>query len=437
MQLNKCHGMQSFLTNFESKRKLKGNETVKVGENISAVLQKRIPQKCKDPGVFTVPCRIGNLSVPKAMLDLGASINVLPLSVYKTIGVGPLKKTGVVIQLADKSLVYPQSVLEDVLVQVNQLVFPVDFYVLDMDDDDSPTSTSILLGRPFLKTARTKIDVFSGTLSMEFDGEVITFNIYDAMRYPSDVASFNFLDIIDVIEPATAEVFEVTHSDTLDLVLPRGMEEEQLLELAERFKLEEIVAQTVSFMDYKKIARYVPQKEPLPTSNTTLLPSIVQAPKLELKELPTHLKYAFLGEKETLPVIISSKLSPDEEKELVKLLKTYKKAIGWTIADIKGLSPSICMHKILMEDDYKPSREGQMRLNPPMMEVVKKEIVKLLDAGVIYPISDSKWVSPTQVVPKKAGVTVVENKEGELVPTRVQSGWRVCIDYRKLNKATR
>jgi len=149
------------------------------------------------------------------------------------------------------------------------------------------------------------------------------------------------------------------------------------------------------------------------------------------------LKYAFLGEKETLHVIISSKLSPDEEKELVKLLKTYKKAIGWTIADIKGLSPSICMHKILMEDDYKPSREGQMRLNPPMMEVVKKEIVKLLDAGVIYPISDSKWVSPTQVVPKKAGVTVVENKEGELVPTRVQSGWRVCIDYRKLNKATR
>jgi len=152
-----------------------------------------------------------------------------------------------------------------------------------MDDDDLPTSTSILLGRPFLKTARTKIDVFSGTLSMEFDGEVITFNIYVAMRYPSDVASFNFLDIIDVIEPATAEVFEVTHSDTLDLVLPRGMEEEQLLELAERFKLEEIVAQTVSFMDYKKIARYVPQKEPLPTSNTTLLPSIVQAPKLELK----------------------------------------------------------------------------------------------------------------------------------------------------------
>ncbi|KAF5804656.1 putative retrotransposon gag domain, aspartic peptidase domain superfamily [Helianthus annuus] len=161
-----------------SKKKLKGNETVKVGENISAVLQKRLPQKCKDPGVFTVPCKLGNLNIPRAMLDLGASINVLPNSIFKTLNVGPLKRTGVVIQLADRSLVYPKGVLEDVLVQVNELVFPADFYVLDMEDDDSPHSSSILLGRPFLKTAKTKIDVYSGTLSMEFDGEVINFNIY-------------------------------------------------------------------------------------------------------------------------------------------------------------------------------------------------------------------------------------------------------------------
>ncbi|KAI3782657.1 hypothetical protein L2E82_12710 [Cichorium intybus] len=119
------------------------------------------------------------------------------------------------------------------------------------------------------------------------------------------------------------------------------------------------------------------------------------------------------------------------------LLKNYKEAFGWTIADIKGLSPSMCMHKIFMEDEYKPSREAQRRLNPPMMEVVKKEILKLLDAGMIYPISDSKWVSPILVVPKKTGITVTENKQGELVPTRVQNGWRVCIDYRKLNSSTR
>lgn len=95
------------------------------------------------------------------------------------------------------------------------------------------------------------------------------------------------------------------------------------------------------------------------------------------------------------------------------------------------------MHKIHLEEDTKPSREPQKRLNPTMQEVVRGEVIKLLDAGIIYPISDSKWVSPIHVVPKQAGVTVVQNKEGELVPTRVQSGWRVCIDYRKLNTATR
>ena len=130
---------------------------------MSAVLQKRLPQKCKDPGVFTVPCKLGNLHVPRAMLDLGASINVLPYSIFKTLNIGTLKKTGVIIQLADRSLVHPKGVLEDVIVQVNELVFPADFDVLDMDDDDSPNLSSILLGRPFLKIARTKIDVYDGT----------------------------------------------------------------------------------------------------------------------------------------------------------------------------------------------------------------------------------------------------------------------------------
>ncbi|XP_022024088.1 uncharacterized protein LOC110924382 [Helianthus annuus] len=139
-----------------SKKKLKGNETIKVSENISAVLQKRLPPKCKDPGVFTVPCKLGNITVPRAMLDLGASINVLPYSIFKTFNVGPLKRTGVVIQLADRSIVRPKGVLEDILVQVNELVFPAHFYVLDMEDDDTPHSSSILLGRPFFENRKNK-----------------------------------------------------------------------------------------------------------------------------------------------------------------------------------------------------------------------------------------------------------------------------------------
>ncbi|KAD6794574.1 hypothetical protein E3N88_05470 [Mikania micrantha] len=237
-----------------SKKKLKGNETVKVSENISAVLQNRLPQKCKDPSVFTVPCKLGNLSISRAMLDLGDSINVLPYSIFKTLNVGPLKKTGVIIQLADRSIVYPKGVLEDVLVQVNELVFPANFYVLDMEDDDAPNSSSILIGRPFLKTAKTKIDVYSGTLSMEFDGEVINFNIYDAMRYPSDVSYLNWLE---VIEPLADDCFELTNHDGLALVLNRSIDEAAVKELTEKFKLGEELMEVVTFMDAQKKTRLV------------------------------------------------------------------------------------------------------------------------------------------------------------------------------------
>lgn len=134
---------------------------------------------------------------------------------------------------------------------------------------------------------------------------------------------------------------------------------------------------------------------PLTLPVEKILPSVLQAPELELKQLPDHLKYAFLGDGDTLPVIISSKLTEEQEEKLISVLKEYKLTIGWTIADIKGISPSTCMHRVSLEDDAKPVRQPQRRLNPPMMEVVKKEVLKLLQMGIIFPISDSKWVSPT------------------------------------------
>ncbi|XP_024046444.1 uncharacterized protein LOC112100833 [Citrus clementina] len=182
-----------------SKRKLRGDEKVHMGENVSAVLQKKLPPKCEDPGMFTIPCKIGSVRVEKALLDLGASINVMPRSIYSSLNIGPLKETGVIIQLADRSNAYPDGVLEDVLVQVNELVFPADFYVLDMEDDNSSNSVPILLGRPFLKTARTKMDIHKGTLTMEFDGEVIEFNMNDAMKYPSEEHSVFSVDVINLI----------------------------------------------------------------------------------------------------------------------------------------------------------------------------------------------------------------------------------------------
>ena len=156
-----------------------------------------------------------------------------------------------------------------------------------------------------------------------------------------------------------------------------------------------------------------------------------------MKPLPSHLKHAFLGVEDTFSVIISSSLEPDQENKLLEILRTHKTAIRWTITDIKGINPLICKHRIHLEEDVKPSRQPQRRLNPVTKEVVKKEVLKLLDVGVIYPITDRKWVSPTQVVPKKSGLTVVANEHNELIPTRITTSWRVCIDYRKLNVGTR
>ncbi|XP_070667979.1 uncharacterized protein, partial [Malus domestica] len=180
-----------------TRKRVSTKEVVKVGENVSAILQRKLPPKCKDPGSFSIPCVIGNTRFESAMLDLGASINVMPYSIYASMNLGALKNDGVIIQLADRSNAYPKGVLEDVLVQVNHLVFPADFYVLEMDESDHAPSLPILLGRPFMKTARTKIDVYSGTLSMEFDGEVVNFNLSDSIKYPSEDHSCFSIDIID------------------------------------------------------------------------------------------------------------------------------------------------------------------------------------------------------------------------------------------------
>ncbi|GJZ89359.1 reverse transcriptase domain-containing protein [Tanacetum coccineum] len=138
-----------------------------------------------------------------------------------------------------------------------------------------------------------------------------------------------------------------------------------------------------------------------------------------------------------LPVIIAKNLKDEDKTALIKVLKSHKHAIAWKISDIKGIDPKFCTHKILMEENAKPVVQHQRRVNPKIHEVIKQEVIKLLDAGLIYPISDSPWVSPVHCVPKKGGITVVKNEENELIPTRLVTGWRVCIDYRKLNDATR
>ncbi|XP_010246705.1 PREDICTED: uncharacterized protein LOC104589924 [Nelumbo nucifera] len=212
----------------------------------------------------------GNVKIERAMLDLEASINVMPHSIYTTLNLGPLKETRVILQLADRSTTYPKGVLEDVLVQVNDLVFPVDFYVIDMEEDNSSNSTPILLGSPFLKTSKTKIDVHKGTLTMEFDDEIINFNIYDAMKYPSDD---NPIYSIDVIDSLAQEVFELGGKEGFGISITKHPEEEELILNS---KLQETVATLNDSLELQQSGNvpYIP----LPISNERPLPSILQAP---------------------------------------------------------------------------------------------------------------------------------------------------------------
>ena len=156
-----------------------------------------------------------------------------------------------------------------------------------------------------------------------------------------------------------------------------------------------------------------------------------------MKELPNQLNYAFLETKRERPVIILVALTESEEYKLLDTLKKYKKAIAWSIENLKGISPSICMHKILLEDNAKTFIEHQRILNPVTKEVIRKEVLNWLNACFIYAISNSPWVSTVHVVPKKGGFTMIQNEKNELILTRTVTGWRVCIDYKKLNTTTR
>ena len=166
------------------------------------------------------------------------------------------------------------------------------------------------------------------------------------------------------------------------------------------------------------------------------IPSIKNAAQLEKKHLLEHLRYAYFGNSSTLPIIISTSLTEAQEEKLLRVLRDHKAGIGWSLANLKGIRPSMCMHHILLEDIYKTSVEAHRRLNPTMKEVVRKEVLKWLDVRVIYPISDNLRVNPVQVVSKKGGMTVVRTEKNVLILSRTVIRWRICIEYRKLNKAT-
>nr|GEY75271.1 DNA-directed DNA polymerase [Tanacetum cinerariifolium] len=373
--------IESLLAN---KDKLFELDKIPLNENCSAMLRKKHPEKLGDPGKFLIPCDFLGMDVCHTLADLGASINLLPLSIWKKLSLPELTPTRMTLELANRSITRPKGVAEDVFVKVGKFHFPTDFVVVDFEVDPR---VPLILGRSFLRIGRALIDVYGEEITLRVNDEAVTFNLNQTTRYSS-----TYDDMSVAIPPRILSLLFMT------LLLPplRLREVASFLEENEAYLKDESISPEQGEVAKEKSSI----KEPL---------------ELELKDLPSHLEYAYLEGADNLHVIIGKDLKDDEKEAFLKVLKSHKRAIAWKITDIKGIDPRFCTHNILMEEDYKPSVQSQRRVNQKIHEVIKKEVIKLLDAGMIYPIFDSPWVSPIHCVPKKGGITVVENENNELI----------------------
>nr|GEY76022.1 DNA-directed DNA polymerase [Tanacetum cinerariifolium] len=348
-----------------------------------------------------------------------------------------------VLELADRTISKPTGVAENVFVNVDKFYFPADFVILDFVADPR---VPIILGRPFLSTAHALIDVYEGEITLRHDDQSLTLKCGDtpSISY-NNLESLNKVDLIDatckeysqevlgftddVSNEVSSPYYEPIVSNSSQNLTPFSESDFLLLEEADAFiaiddeqissnidatyydpEGDILILEALLNNDLKPLSN---QKDFFPTLHKDL--KVIEPknqsfkdepPEVELKELPPHLEYAFLGDNRKWPVIIAKDLSSNEKTALIN--KTTRQRCS-----VRG---------------------GLIQKSKTSSE---KEVEKLLDAGLIYPISDSPWVSPIHCVPKKGGMTVIKNDENELVPTCLVTGWRVCIDYRKLNEATR
>ncbi|XP_070040767.1 uncharacterized protein [Nicotiana tomentosiformis] len=352
------HGYAKMMKDLMSRKfHFQDMSTVTLTQTCSAVVMRPIAKKLSDPWSFTIPCMIGSYAFAKALCNLGASINLMPLAIYKRLGIGKARPTSMLLQLADRTVKRPFGILDNVLVQVGKFVFPEDFVILDCRVNEE---IPIILGRPFLATGRALIDCETGELKMRLNEEEITFNVQKSMRRPSEFANCSLIEAVDVILEEEDETLNAKDPLAACLMNFDEVNGEDLAEWVLGLEGQRFWKRELEFEPLHLEERKIPPAKP----------SIEEPPKLELKPLPSH------------------------------------------------LSPAFCMHKILLKDGHKPSREHQRRLNPNMKEVVKKEVKKWLDAGIIFPISNSNWINPVQCVPKKGGMDVVQNENNELISTR-------------------
>ena len=397
------------------KRGFNVNKKAFLTEQVSAIIECKTPVKYKDPGCPTIFVNIGGTCVKKALLDLGVSVNLLPFSMYQQLGLCELKPITITLSLADRSIKIPKGTVEDVLVQVDIFYYPVDFVLLDTEPVVVGSNhVPIILGRPFFATSNAIINCRNGVMQLTFRNMTLELNIFHLRKKHMHQQKDDSEEVCSIEAILEEQANELLVQEVFSRELVDNNEDQHEL-------------QKVSLLH----GQWRRKVEVLPL----LTGSEEQGPQqLDLKPLPIELKYAFLGGKMHCPVVISSLLSNPQEVSLLQILHRNKKAIGWKIFDLKGISPTVCTHHIYLEDESKVVRQPHRRLNPYMQEVVRVEVLKLLQAGIIYPIFDNSWVSPTQVVPKKSGVTTVLNEKGEEMPTRLTTGWRLCIDYKRLNE---
>ncbi|GJZ97359.1 reverse transcriptase domain-containing protein, partial [Tanacetum coccineum] len=401
-----------------NKEKLSEMARTPLNEHCSAVILNKLPKKLRDPGKFLIPCDFPGMDECLALVDLGASINLMPLSVWKKLSLPELTPTLGKFQL-----------------------------LADFADPRVP----LILGRSLLNTGHALIDVYKGELTLRVGKEAVTFNLDQTSRYSSiyDDMTANRIDVIEMAcEEYSQEVlgffdmiasgsptpyYDPIVSTSSSTLTPFGDSDFLLLEEADAFLaleddptspevddsyydsegdillLEAIINSDLSPPPNQ--GNYLPeiQKELKVCDAKTDKSSIDEPLEVVLKDLPPHLEYAFLEGDDKLPVIIAKDLSVEEKAALIKVLKSRKRVIAWKLSDIKGIKPEFYTHKILMEEDYKPAVQHKKRVNLKIHDVIKKE----------------------------GAFTVVENDENELIPTRLVIGWRVCNDYRKLNEATR
>ncbi|KAK1607698.1 hypothetical protein QYE76_031371 [Lolium multiflorum] len=369
------------------------------------------PSKSRKASVPMLSVKIGDHCY-YGLCDIGASSSAIPYELYveimHEIGSCELEDIDVVIRLANRETISPIGIVRDVEVLCGKIKYPADFLVLG---SAASKTCPIIFGRPFLNTCGAIIDCKKDKIVTKFAGESYEFNFskFAKVPYEAELPNDDFR-----VEQLASIALAPTNP------LQQHLEDhESEVFREERNELDEI------------FLRQPILKHDLPVEDLGTTPPPKEDPVFDLKPLPDNLKYAYIDDKKTYPVIISAKLSYFEEERLLEILKKHRGAIGYTLDDLKGISPSICQHAINMEDDAKPVVEH--RLIPKMKDVVRNEVLKLLEAGIIYPIADSRWVSPVHCVPKKGGITVVPNDNDELIPQRVVVG-RFIKDFSKISK---